>query len=478
MPMMPYRLLFFAFVCMCCSRVSIAQVTERTWTLQECVEYALDQNIDVRRSALNIEMAKNDINAAWADLFPDLNASFGYNFNFGLNIDPVTNLISRQSRQTSNFGLNSQWTLFDGFRNKNNIDRARLERDIREASYRQMEVDVTLNVTAAYLQILLAKEVLRIAREQERISTLQVQRMSDLVKAGAEPRGSLYELEAQLARDEQNRVRNENDLLLSRLDLIQLLQLPDLDGFDVTNPIDGLPDGEIFEFTEDYIFQRALELQPGVKAATLGMQQAEKDISIAKGQRYPTLSIVGAISTNYSNQILEFGEQIPQIVPIGQTSDGQSVFSVQQVPSDIRNKPFVNQAYDNVNEFVGVSLNIPIYSRFRIRNNIRNAQIQKQMADLEFEREKNRVRQDVQRAYADAQASLKSYRAAEKAVKSSKEAFDYAQERFRVGAIQQYDFENAKNALAQAQAEMASSLYEFVFSINVLNFYASNELKF
>lgn len=455
-----------------------AQVQERTWTLQECVDYALEQNIDVRRSELNIEMARNDINAAWADLFPDLNASFAYNFNFGLNIDPVTNLISRQSRQTSNLGLNSQWTLFDGFRNKNNIDRARLERDIRKASYEQLEIDVTLNVTAAYLQILLAKEVLRIAVEQERISSLLVKRMADLVKAGAEPRGSLYELEAQLARDEQNRVRNENDLTLSILDLVQLLQLPDTEGFDVINPIKDLPSGDVFEFTEEYIFQQALDLQPGVKAAQLGINQADKDVQIAKGQRYPTLSLIGAVSTNYSNQILSFGQTVPQLVSIGRTGDGQDVFSVQQVPTDVQNKPLFNQAQDNVNEFVGVSLNIPIYSRLRIRNNIRNAQIQRQMADLEYERELNRVRQDVQRSYADAQASLKSYRAAEKAVKSSQEAFEYARERFRVGAIQQYDFENAKNALAQAQAEKASALYEYVFSINVLHFYVNNEFKF
>ncbi len=464
--------LFFA------SHGLVAQVDERTWTLEECIDYALEQNIDVRRSALNIQMARNDINAAWADLFPDLNASFAYNFNFGLNIDPVTNLISRQSRQTSNLGLNSQWTVFDGFRNKNNIDRARLERDIRQASYEQLEVDITLNVTAAYLQILLAKEVLRIAVEQERISALQVQRMSDLVKAGAEPRGSLYELEAQLARDEQNRVRNENDLTLSLLDLTQLLQLPTTEGFDVVNPINDLPSGDIFEFSEAYIFERAINFQPGIKAAQLGISQADKDVQIAKGQRYPTLSLVGAVSTNYSNQILSFGETSPQLVTIGRTADGQDVFSVQQVPSDVRNKPIFEQAQDNVNEFVGVSLNIPIYNRLRIRNNVRNAQLQRQIADLEYEREVNRIRQDVQRSYADAKASLKSYRAAEKAVKSSLEAFDYARERFRVGAIQQYDFENAKNALAQAQAEKASALYEYVFSINVLRFYVSNEFQF
>lgn len=447
------------------------------WTLQECIDYAMDNNIDILQNDLQIERARLDIQAAWADLFPNLNGNFGYNFNFGLNIDPVTNLISRESRQTSNIGLNSQVTLFDGFRNRNNIARARLERDFQIASFEQRKIDLILNITGAYLQILLSKEVLTIAREQLRISELQVQRMADLVKAGAEPRGRLYELEAQLARDEQNFVRNENDLEISKLNLVQLLQLIDVESFDVTNPIADLPSGDIFQFTEDYIFNRALDMQPGIKAALINMQRADKDIAIAKGQRYPTLGVVGAISTNYSNQIPVFeGLQTVQ-VPIGVTEDGAAVFGVQQVPFGVRNKPFSDQVSDNVNEFVGISMNIPIYSRLQIRNSIRNAELQRQIADLEYERERNRVRQDVQRAYTDAKASLKSYRAAEKTVVSSQEAFDYAQERFRVGAIQQYDFENSKNALAQARAERASALYEYVFKINVLHFYVSNDFK-
>jgi outer membrane protein len=457
---------------------SLCAQETKIWSLQDCIDYALEHNIDIRQSSLHIETAKNEINAAWANLFPDLNANFGYNFNFGLNIDPVTNIIGRENRQTSNLGLSSQWVLFDGFRNRNNIDRARLERDVRETNYKQLEIDITLNITGAYLQILLSKEVLKIAREQVRISELQVRRMNDLVKAGAEPRGSLYELEAQLARDEQNLVRNENDLTMNVLNLVQLLQLPDASGFEVINPVEELPPGDIFNFSEDYIFQRAVDLQPGVKGALLNMNRADKDITIAKGQRYPTLSMVGAISTNYSNQIPEFDgyEQVP--VVIGQTAGGEPVFGVQQIPVGMRDKPVMRQVNDNINEFVGISLQIPIYSRLRIRNDIRNAQIQKQIAELDYERELNRVRQDVQTAYTDALASLKSYRAAEKAVTSSQEAFNYASERFRVGAIQQYDFENAKNALARARAERASALYEYVFKINVLHFYVNNEFKF
>ena len=467
-----YRILMFVLSTMLYTSLYAQEM--KIWSLQDCIDYALEHNIDIRQSSLRIETASNEINAAWANLFPDLNASFGYNFNFGLNIDPVTNIISRQSRQTSNVGFNSQWTVFDGFRNRNNIDRARLERDFREMSYKQMEIDVTLNITGAYLQILLTKEVLKIAREQVRISELQVKRMGDLVKAGAEPRGSLYELEAQLARDEQNLVRNENDLVMNTLNLVQLLQLPDASGFDVINPVDELPAGDIFSFTEDYIFQRAIELQPGVRGALINMNRADKDIAIAKGQRYPTLSMVGAISTNYSNQIAEFGGRQP--VQIASTQSGEPVFVMQDIP--VGRKPFGNQMNDNVNEFVGISLQIPIYSRLRIRNDIRNAKIERQIAELDYERELNRVRQDVQTAYTDAQASLKTYRAADKTVTSSQEAFNYANERFRVGSIQQYDFENAKNALAQAQAERASALYEYVFKINVLNFYVNNELKF
>jgi outer membrane protein len=457
-----------------------ALFSQQKWTLQECVEEALDKNINIQQARLQIQQASNNRDGAWANLFPNLEFDAGYFWNFGFNIDPVTNLPTTANRQTSSFNLSSNWVLFDGLQNVNQLARSRLEFMGALYNLEAIQNDVTLNVTNAYIQILLNKELLRVAEEQVKVTVLQEARISKLVKAGSLPQGDLYQLQAQLARNEQNLVTAKNNLTISLLVLGQILLIDDLANFDIVEPVNDLPPATYLMLSPDDIYNEAVNVQPIIKQRTMQRETAEKDFQIARGAYLPSLFLVGRINTNFSDQIPLFEPFMTPGGVIGQTESGENVFS--QPGLSIRpsgeNKPFSDQWNDNINQFVGVSMRVPIFSRLQIRNNARRAEIGIRNADLGLEQTRQELRQTIQRAHADALAARNTYDAADKSVKANKEAFDYAERRFEVGAINQVEYETARNNLTQAESEKARAKYEFTFRIKVLEFYVSNRITF
>lgn len=453
---------------------------QQKWTLLQCIERAHDKNITIQQAYIQINTAANNKQGAFANLFPNLDFDAGYFWNFGFNIDPVTNLPTTANRQTSSFNLNSNWVLFDGFQNINQLARARIDYTGALYNLDAIKNDITINVTNAYIQALLNKELLRVAEDQVRVTILQEERLSKLVKAGSLPQGDLYQIQAQLARNEQNLVSAQNNLRLSLLVLGQLILVDDYRNFDIVEPVTELPISEYLMLDPEDIFQQAVSVQPLIKQRQLQVESAATDIKIARGAYAPSLVLIGRINTNYSNQIPIFEPFLTEPSLIGFTASGESVFNTPGFSARPtgETKAFGAQWNDNVNQLVGLSLRIPIYSRLQIRNNLRRANLGLRSADLSLEQSRQDLRQTIQRAHADAQGAKNSYEAALKAVKSSQEAFDYAQKRFEVGAINQVEFETARNNLTQAESEKARAKYEFTFRIKVLEFYINNQVSF
>lgn len=453
---------------------------KKAWTLQECVEYAIQHNIQVRQSANNVLSARNTQDAAYANLLPNLNLQGGYFWNFGLNIDPITNLPSRTDRQTANLALTSSWVLFDGGRNWNQISRSRV--DLAAAQYRLEGIrnDIGMNVASQYLQVLLNKELFRIAEEQVQQSSRQLERVKKMVDAGAAPEADLFTAESQLARDEQNAIATENNVQLSLLSLAQLLMLEDPYAFDIVEPEMEVAPSGLLTMTPNQIYETAIGIQPKVRAAEYDLKSSEESYDMAVGTYLPTLSLNGQIATNYSNQIPVFEGTTPTEIPIGYYYDNQGipqpVYTQTEVPFGREVKSFNNQVSDNINQFIGLSLSIPLFNRLQTRNQVRNARIQIENNRLNLENTRNTLRQDIQRAHADATASLKSYQAAQKSVAASKANFENAEQRRSVGAISQYDFDTARNNYLRSQSELLQAKYDYIFKIKVLEFYLTNEL--
>ena len=460
---------------------AIAQSPGKVWGIEECVNYALENNIQIQQSQLQVEISKNNQQQSKANLAPNLNFNSNYGWNFGLNIDPVTNEISQSRRQTASFGLSSNVTLFSGLRQHYSIARSNLEYLAALYDLEDMEYNISLNVTAGYLQILLNKEILNVAREQQRVSKLQLDRMTKLVEAGANPKGDQMQLEAQWARDGQDLISAENALVISKLQLANLLQLENPDEFEIQEPEIELPGAELVARSAESIYATALDKQPSIKGAETRVESSEKNLAVTKAGAYPTLSLVGQVGTSYSDQILEPAgtETITLPQPVYDPNGNVTFVPFEQtVPiGPYTDKLFGAQVGDNLNEYVGLQLNVPIFNGLSVSKNKQNAEINAEISRLQLEQEKNNLRQEVYQAHADAKASYNSYLAAKAAVDAGTESFKYSRERFEVGALNQFDFENDKNSLARAMSEMLRAKYDYIFKIKVLEFYLTNQVK-
>lgn len=449
------------------------------WTLQECIGQAIEHNITIRQAKLNAELAHNNLDVSQWSYAPNLNFGTNYFWNFGLNIDPVTNQISRQTRQTANFNLSSNWSVYEGGRKYKTIARDNNSLLAARLDYETAKNDISLNVASIYLQILLNKEIELVALEQVRISDLQVRRTEKLVATGSLARGESLQLEAQLARDQQNLIASQNNVKLSRLQLANLLLIEDPANFDISSPELAIPAATLISSSPAGIFSTAKENQPNVKSAQIKEQVSKQNISIAQSSYLPTLSLVAQVGTNYSDQIPNIIGATDVLLPIGQVpSTGEVVTSLspRSIPTIDGIQPFNSQINDNLNEVVGLNFSVPIFSRMAVRNSVQNAKINADIARLNLEQTKNSLKQTIYQAHADAKASYEQYKAAEISVKASQEAFNYAKQRFEVGAINQLDFESAKNNLASAKSQFSQAKYDYIFKIKVLEFYLTNQV--
>lgn len=480
---MPFSFARVSLILLACCFLGVSPgfAQAKLWTLQECLEYATENNLQVQQSVLQAQIAKNDRQTAQWDYAPDLNLSSGYNWNFGLNIDPVTNQISQQTRQTANLNLSSQLTLFNGGRNWNSVSAANAGYLAAMYEADAAKNDIQLNVATAYLQVLLNREIVEVAKEQLIISNNQVRRMEKLVNSGSNPKGDLLQLEAQQAQDNQSKIDAENQLKLSLVRLANLLQLENPNDFDIADPDLTLPEPSLLARDPEAILATALEKQPVIKGAEKRLEQSAEQTQIAYAPFLPTLNVVGSIGTSYSNQIFEptsFITTPPE--QIGVVADGSQTPVLSQPRlrgTDFEQVALGNQLDNNLNEFIGLSLTVPIFNKLATRNNYQNAQIRQKQQKLALDQEKNNLRQTIYQAHADAKASYNNYLAAKKSVDFNEESFKYAQKRFKVGAINQFDFQNAKNNLTIARSQMIRSKYDYIFKVKVLEFYLNNSIQ-
>lgn len=469
---------FFFLFAMLSSVVMLSQ-EKKAWTLEDCFNYALEHNLDIIQQNQNVEMADNVREANAMNLLPNLTFSSGYNWNFGYNIDPVSNIPSSANRQTGSFSLSSQWVLFDGMNNVNLLKQGRVDYLASMYQLDALKNDVMVNIASSYLQILMNREVLGVALEQRNTSARMLQRTKAQYEAGSIAYGNLLQSESQLATDEQRVVSAENNLSLSKLALAQLLQIEDPSGFDVTSPESDLPSGAVLARTPLDIYTRAKEVQPAVQASSLRVRSAEYSLNQAQSRLWPTLSLQAAVGSNYSNRIFAYEGVNSTEVPIGYwDNSGTSVpvYTLTSVPYGPYNKDFGTQFQDNLNQYVGLNLVWPIFSRYQIRNNIRQREFQVTSAQLELTKTENQLRQTIQRAHADAQASLKSYTAASKSADAAQESLEYARLRKEQGAISQFEYESARNSYLAAKSQQLQSKYDYMFKIRVLEFYMTNQL--
>lgn len=442
---------------------------QKIWSLQDCVDYALSNNIQIKQQGLLVQLAKINLLQSKLGVLPDLNGNVSHSYNYGQTVDMYTNQFASDRVQSNNFYLSSSVTLFNGFQLLNTVKQNKVELEAGKYDADKMRNDISLNIATAYLQILYNIELLDNAQSQTAITNLQVQRTEKLVDAGSAAKGVLLTLFAQQATEELSVVTVQNQLDLSYLTLVQLLDIQSADSFEIEKPLLDVSALSATILNPESVYGIAVGIQPEIKSSELKLKSSEIGLSIARGMRSPTLSLRGSYGTGYSGASTRLISNTPSgYYPSGFTSSGDTVFDPYY---DIEKIPFKDQIEKNKNKSISFNLTVPLFNGWRTNAAISKAKIAMLNAEYALQTSKNTLFKTIQQAYADATAALNKYTASEKSVEAYKESFKYAEQKFEVGLSNTLDYNDAKNKYAKAESELLQAKYEYVFRMKVLDFY-------
>ncbi len=422
----------------------------KKWTLQECVAHALENNISVKQSELDIELAEADKLEATGNFLPSLNANSSYSKNTGLSLNPTTNQLENTTFGSASAAINVGYTIFDGLRNVRQLQRAKLSELAAQYRLDKMKDDIALAVANSYLQVLLNKANLEVAKSQNIVTLEQLQRTNDLVDAGVLPRGDLLEIKATDAGEKRQIAVIENTVKISLISLAQLLLIKDYTNFDIADEEYNIIDGGIADKDVSEIIESAKQTRSEVKIAQKIVELAEKDVQISRGGYYPALSAFFGYNTRYAD-------------------------------NDPLNREFVEQLYLNDGIGYGLQLNVPIFNGFAVRSSVKRSKVNLRNTQYQLEQTQLDLESSVYQAYVDANGALKAYEAASVALESQELAYQYAKDRYDVGLTNAFDFSQSKLRYDNAKVEVNRSKFDYIFKLKVLELYfgvPASELKF
>ncbi|MBN1116412.1 MAG: TolC family protein [Bacteroidales bacterium] len=465
---MKYSKLFFLILGIA---ISFSAGAQEPWSLEDCINYAHSNNLQIKRAVLQADVAGINEKQAVTNILPDLNAGINRNYNFGRSVDPFTNNFITNNSVSDNFQLTSSVSLFNGLQNYNNIKRNQYSTLATITSIEQTKIEITFLISAAYLDILFKKELVNVAENQMAVTSQQVNRTEKLVEAGNVAKGNLLEIKAQLANEKLTLTNAQNALNLSTLNLCQLLDLDSISGFDVFVP-DTIDSGFLTSIPSfPVVYNEALTYLPHIKGAQYELKSNEYYLEMQKGARSPQLYLSGSIYTGYSDQrTLTDNNATPFETEIGylRSNPSQTVVS-QMLPST--DYPYSQQLNDNLSERLTIGLQIPILNRWETNNNIAKARIQVEDSKYKLDQVKQELMKDIQQAYSDAVSAKEKFNAAVEAVNSYKEAFVYTEQKFNVGIVNSVEYNIAKNNFTKAESDLLQAKYEYIFSAKILDFY-------
>ncbi len=423
-----------------------AQAQERVWTLPQCIDHALENNLSVKRSGLNVEQREIDLNTAENNRLPSVSGSAGQNFSFGRGLTADNTYANTNTTNTS-FSVGAQVPVFNGFQIKHNIELSKLNLAAATADLEKAKDDIRVAVAQAYVQILYNMEILDVARSQVEIDSLQVVRLTEMASNGMVASADVSAQEATLAQSRVSATQAENNVALAILDLTQLLELPSPEGFHIARPsVEGLE--TVMLMDPEAIYAEAVQFKPAVKAEEIRLDQALKSIDLAKDSFLPSLSLSGGLGTNYY------------------TSSG--------FPS----AGFSSQLKNNFSQYIGLNLSVPIFSHFSNRNQVRNARLQYSSQEIVLDNSRKSLYKEIQQAYYNAVGSQAKYRSSQVAAASAEDAFELAQAKYENGKSGITEFNEAKGRYISAASNLVQARYEYLYQSKILDFYRGRDLEF
>ncbi len=448
----------------------------KKWTLEECVNYAYKNNISIKLSELDSKTAAIEKNGAIGNFLPTISSNVQHAWNIGLNQNIITGTLENQTQQNTAIGLNVGVIIYSGMQNQNRLRRANLSIIASQFQISKMKDDVSLNIANAFLQILFNKENLKVQNEQLANTEKQFARTSELVNAGSVPRGDLLDIKATIAGNKQNVVLAENALMISKLSLAQLLQLQDFKDFDVEETISDAKQSSVILENPESILKKAKQERIELKIAKSNLEIAEKDIVIAKGAFQPTLSAFYGFNTRavYNDRVIGVTPNINNpFSPVGFVNNAtrDEVVQPNLIPVLGKAAPVFDQFSDFKGNSFGLQLNIPILSGFQVKNNVARNKVNLDRFKIALQQSELDLERNVYTAYANAKGAQNAFESAKIAVEARQNAVDFAKERFNVGMMNSFDFNQSQVLLVNAQSEVLRTKYDYIFKIKIVELY-------
>ena len=426
--------------------VNYALCIAQGWTLDSCISYAQQQSYSVIRANMAVKNAEIAERSARLAMTPSVNAGIGENLSFGL-VEGVNNVRENRTQSTTSFNASVSMPLFTGLRVTNQIKRTGADLQAALAEVETAKENVELNVITYYLQAIYYREMQSVQKQQLTLSKQLLERTQLLVAEGRKSESELYEVEAQVAQNRQALTEAENSYRLALVDLCQLINYKDVEGF--VSEMSDLSDMSDSQFstllpTPEDVFAHAVANRPSIEAQRNRVASAEFAVKETKAEFYPQLNLNASWGTGYYH-----------------TFNGN-------------NPAFGNQFVDNGSDVIGLSLNIPIYNRMQVRHAVKRQQIALDEARLSEQEITDRLYKDIQSAYYNALAAQEKHTAAQKSRESAAKALEFAQSKYELGRLSTYEYNEAQTRLYRAEAELTQAKYEYLLRTRILEFYMQN----
>lgn len=424
--------------------LAVSVQAQEGWTLRQCIDYAIEHNISIRRTANTAEQSAVSVNTAkWARL-PNLSGSAGQSWNWGRTETYVKGddgktesvVYTNTSSNSTSLSLSTNIPIFTGLEIPNQYALAKLNLKAAIADLEKAKEDISINIASAYLQVLFDQELYQVALGQVELSKEQLARISRLAELGKASPAEVAEAKARVAQDEMNAVQADNNYQLALLDLSQLIELETPEGFTLSAPATEL---DLVALTPpDEVYQIALTSKADIQAAQYRLGGSKHSIRIAQSAFYPQLSLGGSLSTNYYSSL---------------------------------NRSFSQQMDNNFKKYVGFNLSVPIFNRFATRNRVRTARLQQENYSLQLDNTKKTLYKEIQQAWYTALASESKYTSSSTATNASAESFKLMSEKYDNGKATAVEYNEAKQNLMKAQSDELQAKYEYLFRTKILDFY-------
>jgi len=432
---------------------------QRIWTLEDCINYAIENNLQLKQQEISANIAENNYDQSKYNFLPSLTGFANHNQNWGKTFSNDKLAYVDEAYYAGNFGVSADLIIFDGF---NNLHTLKENKYTFLANQENVEVEknnITLQIVLAYLQVLYDQELLEVSNNQVQTTTEQVAKTEKLVEVGNQAKGSLLEIKAQLAQEKVNLANAKNQLNISLLNLTQLLNLESTDAFSIKQPENlKVKETNILQSANE-VYETAKTIMPEIKSAEYSLKSNESALKRAKWSRSPSLTFSSLYYTRYS-----------------ELANHPTLYD-NDPTNDINDYILGDQIRDFAYTQIEVSLRIPIFNKMITQQNINNTKLNVLNSKNAFELQEQNLYKKIQQAYADASGAYASYHANIEASISTKESFNYTEQKYNVGLVDVIEYKIAKNNYTKAQGDLLQSKYEYIFKTKILDFYKGEQIK-